>query len=59
MTTTPPDDRDHLLPWLAPLSAKSRAAVAAGIADWPPLTDRQRERLTCPLAHGLPVGAIE
>lgn len=32
-------------PWLAPLSAESRAAIAVGVADWPDLTPRQLGRL--------------
>jgi hypothetical protein len=32
-------------PWLAKLSPESRAAIAAGVAEWPELTERQRERL--------------
>lgn len=37
---------DSSLPWwLAKLSLESRAAIAESIADLPPLTDRQRERL--------------
>jgi hypothetical protein len=35
----------HPPPWLAKLSPESRAAIAAGVADWPELTERQRDRL--------------
>ena len=35
----------ELPPWLADLSPESRAAIAASVAEWPDLTDGQRERL--------------
>lgn len=35
----------ELPPWLVKLSPKSRAAIAEGVTDWPPLTERQRDRL--------------
>jgi hypothetical protein len=38
-------DDEPLSAWLAPLPEKSRAAIAEGTANWPPLTDRQREQL--------------
>lgn len=37
--------RDEVPPWLAKLTPRARAKIAEGVANWPPLTDRQRERL--------------
>jgi hypothetical protein len=45
MTSRPFDNTEPLPPWGAKLSPKSRAAADELVADWPPLTDRQRERL--------------
>jgi hypothetical protein len=37
---------DHPLPpWMTPLDPQTRDAVLAIVADAPPLSDRQRERL--------------
>lgn len=39
------DDAEQLSPWMDPLSEKSRDAVLRNVAQAPPLSDRQRERL--------------
>lgn len=36
---------DQIPPWLLALSPEAREAVAATTAAWPPLSDRQRDRL--------------